>query len=397
MLIRCKLEIVKLLRAPAILGFLGVCLIVNTVVILTNSYKEEIDYINDVGETTGWVYGTEYRQKLQTVPVPDELEWPESWNHENIVRGAEGTRNVFAELDTDELFAQLHDESAPYSSLTRKILRMKYDLLTPVIKQKAASDEGSSVYFGAQTGQIHEAVFGIIGTLLAVECCIFFVLFMLWALGFETMAGTGLVTFATKTGRRQVFHKVAAALVMGTGFFIIIHAAGYGLTFFINDYSEVWGQNISAQYHTIYDNYLGSLPFITWGSMSIGGYFFAFAGVSLLNGLVSALIAIPFGLLIKNVYLAFCSVAGMAFLHLVFYLFFLNKAYSGAPGAIPFLWNLSLIFPLTQIFNTGLWFSDGGMLMLLPRFEVFYPLICMLLLCPVLIVCGHKFKRKEIA
>lgn len=34
--------------------------------------------------------------------------------------------------------------------------------------------------------------------------------------------------------------------------------------------------------------------------------------------------------------------------------------------------------------------------MLLPRFETFYPLICIVLLCPVLFAAVKKFARKEI-
>jgi hypothetical protein len=125
--------------------------------------------------------------------------------------------------------------------------------------------------------------------------------------------------------------------------------------------------------------------------MSVGGYFFACAGIALLNGIVAALFVIPFGLLIRNVYTAFCYIAGLGFFLFMFYM-----AGSSIAGTTPFIWHLSLITPLIQLGHTPIWFTDGGMMMLIPRFETFYPLICILLLCPVLLFSLIRFSRKEI-
>ena len=385
-----KLELVKLLRAPAILGFLAACLVLNAVAIIATSQSRNIDYLNEVAKTTGTVYGTEYAVKLQAVPQPGEYDYPRRWLYESLVRAAENSRNVFAELDTDKMHEKL-GESSQYSNTTMQIQQWKYSLLAPVIDAKAQARDGDSVYFSGQSMYIHETVFGTIGKLLAVECGTFFILIMLWALGYEYMAGTGLVAYSTKTGRKSAFQKIAAASLIGTAFFIIIYGIGYGLTFVINDFSQVWGQNVSAQYNAVHDNVLGSLPFITWSSMTIGGYFLASVVIAFFNCLVIGLFAVPFGLLITNVYAAFCSIAGIAFLLAMFYTYGLMS-----PGGVPFVWNLSLITPLTQILNNTLWFTDGGMRMLLPRFEVFYPLICVALLCPALFAAVKRFTRKEI-
>ena len=385
-----KFEIIKLLRSPAIPGFLAACLILNTFLVFASSHRQDIEFINEVTKITGTVFGAEFTENLKLIPVPDMHDFSgRYWRYEELVYAAEGSRNVFADLSGGrELRERLPD--APSSDLLIQIQQWKYGLLTPVIEQKAADDDGAYVYFGSQSTWIHDTVFGGIGKILAMEACIFFILIMLWALGFENMVGTGLVTWSTKIGRKLAFHKTAAALALGTGFFIILYAVTYGLTFIVNDFSMVWGQNVSAQYNTVFDWFFGQLPFITWSSMTIGEYFFASVGIALLNGIVTALFAIPFGLLIKNVYAAFCSIAGFTFLQLLFYLA------GGQMESAPFIWNLSLIAPLTQILVNTQWFTDGGMNMLLPRFETFYPLICMLLLCPVIIVAGNKFKRKEI-
>jgi hypothetical protein len=154
----------------------------------------------------------------------------------------------------------------------------------------------------------------------------------------------------------------------------------------------VWGQNVSAQYHTINDRFLGSLPFVTWDNLTFGEYFFAGVLVAFLNGLATALCAIPFGLTIKNTYVAFCAMAGFGFLNIVLYVV-------GVPpvGTVPFWWNLLMLTPLSQIFNNLLWFSDGGGAMLLPHFEVLYPLIFVALLIPSVVFGAKRFTRKEIA
>ena len=387
-----KHELVKLLLSPAVLGFLGICLVLNTVMVFTTSHRRrEINYLNTLTEITGTVYGEEYSDRLQSVPEPDRNFYPDSWLYREAIQAAEDARNVFAGLN-GEITEALRESEAVYSKLTLKIQRWKYGLLAPVIDAKAASEDGSSVYFGPQSDTVHEAVFCEFGRLLAAECCIFFVLIMLWALGYEGMTKTSSVVFASKTGRRLAVHKILAALTAGTAFFAVIYALSYGLTFAVNDFSQVWGQNVSAQYHTSYDVFFGPLPFITWKSMAVGSYFFATAGTALLNGIVLALLAVPFGLLVKNVYTAFCSLAGLCFLHLLYYRFGIQMA----KEQIPLAWNLSLIWPLTQIFNNTLWFTDGGMQMLLPHFELLYPLVCILLLCPAFALCARRFSRKDI-
>lgn len=387
-----KFELTKLLRSPAIPLFLAACLITNISVILMYSHKREIDYLNKVGAITGFVYNAEYMEKLKTITEPDETSYSERWIYNSILQSAENSRNIFADMEGGaKIQSRLLDKNAPYSDITIRIQQWKYHLYSPIINAKANAGDADFVYFGSQTNTIHESIFIITGRLFAAESCIFFILIMLWSLGFEGMAGTELITYSTKTGRRLALHKTAAGMLMGTAFFIVIYSFGYGLTFIINDFSQVWAQNISAQYHTVREIFLGSQPFLTWSSMTVRGYFFSSVGIAFLNGLVTSLFAVPFGLLMKNVYAAFCSIAGTVFIHLMFYLYGLQT-----DGNIPFIWNLSLALPLAQIINNDLWFSDGGMRMLLPRFELLYPLFCLIMLCPLIIMSIRKFARKEI-
>ena len=390
-----KHEIFKLLRSPAIYGFLIACLLINVFAIIGSSNSYQIDYINDLSKTTGHVYGDEYLEKLLSVTDPDLLYY--NWLHAEIVRAAESAHNVFAELDGGRVFRNmLQQDEIPFSETTIKIQLWKYEKLAPVIEEKAERDDGASVYFGPYSMWVHSRVFGGssgigIGMLTAMQTCLFFILIMLWTLGFENMAGTDLVVWSTKTGRRLILHKVAAALLIGTAYFIVTYAVTYGITFAVNDFSQVWSQNVSAQYNVVQDQLFGQIPFITWRNMTVGGYFFASAGIVLLNGIVAAFLTIPFALLIRNVYVAFCTIAGITVVHFILFVFGIQPE-----GAVPFIWNFSMILPLMQVINNGIWFTDGGIRMLLPHFETLYPLICLLLLCPVIFISTRKFLRKEI-
>jgi hypothetical protein len=383
-------ELAKLAKSPAVFGFVAVCLIANAALAFALSHKGEIDYLNEVTGATGTAYGDEYSEKLRSVPEPDQGS-PEGWLYEMLLSSADGAHNVFADWDGDATIKLLRSGAVRLSDEAKRMLVLKYDALEPVIREKAKRGDGDAVYFAGNSDYIHESVFGITGRLLAAESCIFFVLMMLLSLGYENMAGTSPVIFSSRTGRRLALHKIAAALITGAAFFIVTCAVTYGATFALNDFSQVWGQNVSAQYHTSGDLFLGTLPFITWSGMTIGGYFIAGLGVTLLNAFVCALFAIPFGLMARNVYTAFGLIAGLSFVDLV--------AMALGPqsvGTIPFAWHLSLVTPLSQIMSNLLWFSDGGTRMLLPRFELYYPLICIAALAPAIAVCAKRFHRKEI-
>ncbi|MFP3153412.1 hypothetical protein LQZ18_03090 [Lachnospiraceae bacterium ZAX-1] len=387
-----KFEMIKLAKSPAILGFFSVCLLFNVIVVFASSHKTQIDYLNGIAKITGVVYGEEYKQKLQTVKKPADGGYPYDWLYESLEAAAEGAHNAFADWDNQTIQNRLKSSDVKLSDTAKKMLAWKYDKLEPIVAEKAMRGDGKSVYFATQSYHIHETVFGNIGKILAVESCIFFVLIMLWALGFESIAGTSLVTYSTKAGRKLAIPKIVAALLIGMAFFITTYIITYGLTFGANDFSVVWGQNVSAQYLEVSPPFLGRMPFATWEPMTVGGYFWVGVGVAFLNGLVSALFAVPFGLLIKNTYVAFCCVSGLSFVNFVVMLMGSKTA-----GTVPFLWHLSLIAPLPQIFNNLLWFTDGGTGMLLPHFEVLYPLIFAALLVPAIAFSAKKFIRKEIA
>jgi len=155
-----KAELQKLLRSPAILGFLIVCLTVNTIAVFASSHKEEIDYINALPEIA-----------------------LEEYNPFEELRGGEQIKEwLLAERKT-------------IPPLALKLLLWEYDLLGPEILAKATRRDGDAVYFAQATQMIHNDIFSKLGRLFAMESGMFFILVMLFALGYEGMSGTDLVIF----------------------------------------------------------------------------------------------------------------------------------------------------------------------------------------------------------
>jgi hypothetical protein len=180
---------------------------------------------------------------------------------------------------------------------------------------------------------------------------------------------------------------MCAGLIAGSAAFLIIYIIIYSVNFLVNDYSLVWNENISAMYHTVYMPLYGPIPFITWESMSVGGYATGHVLASYLNALVLACFAAVIGLAVRNPFAAFCMAAGLILVHFFAILH---------PFTEHFFYYLLLAPPFTQMFFNQYWFSEGVSLMLVPHFEIWYPLICLAVLAPLLLLFVKLFRRKEI-
>ena len=381
-----KLEMLKLVRIPALAGFLITCLILNTIVVFTTSNKRQIDYINEVTILAGAVYNDDYREKIGSLSAPRDSDL--EWLHESLVQAASEVQPLDYETTLDEILDTLEKGDPRFTQANLDVLKLKYRFLEIAA---AEPTEKSSVYFGPSTNYIHESTFGLIGRLLAAETCVFFLLIMLLSLGYDWITRTAPITFSTTVGRRLTRSKTVAALGIGTGFFAVLYMLTFGLVFLVNDFSLVWSQTVSAPAHTTFDSTLGHLPFITWFPFTIGQYLWASIGVAYLTCLVVGVSAIPVGLLITNSYMAFSVFAGLGVLQYIFYV--------ACPGwgIWRFLWSLTAFLPMPQILNNSLWFSHGGVRMLLPYFELLSPMICLLLLVPCLVLSSRLFNRKEIS
>lgn len=380
-----KLETQKIFRTQAVWVFVILSILVNIVYGSVTSQKETIDYYNELSATAGAAYHKTFVEKLN---IKKNAGTGQNNLFEDYKSAAYDACNVFEDLRDDTLQNQVDTSYFLSSSVSaQKIIKWKYKKLAPVIEEKFAADDGKSVYFADRTQEIHETVFTNFHKLLATELCLLFTLIMLLAIGYENMFGTESVIYTTKAGRNIVLPKMGAALVAAAGFGLILYFISACVLFTINDLSMVWGQNISAQYNTIYYPQWGVYPFISWDSMSIRAYFFRCAGVIFLQGLLCGLFSATLALLNRNVYITFCTLFGLVFLHFILLWNFDVSA---------LLFDLLLVPTLTQILYCQWWFADGGPFMLIPHFETLYPLICIMLISPITMMAFRFFHKKEL-
>jgi len=182
-----KMELSKIVRYPAVICFIAACLAANVFLVIVTNHKAEIDYLNEVAQVTGTEYGEEYTARLQTVPAPRD-DFEKMQLYEQLLLDAVSAKNIFAEME-DIPYSVRTSSALP--GITKEILGWKYGMLMPVIAEKAANDDGASVFFGSMTNGITGDVFGVTGRVLAGECCLFFTLITLFAICYEDMAGKG--------------------------------------------------------------------------------------------------------------------------------------------------------------------------------------------------------------
>ena len=386
-------ELRKLFKSPALLGFLALCLVINVWAVLANSHRDEIDILNEMTRVTGPRYGEAYETAFARLPKPTNPGTTKYWLYENAEAAMINARHggVYGDLlENPQLVRELlleHSDKTP--PLALKLLLQKFDEYQTAMQEITRSGEHADAYFTTQSYEIHNDIFAKLGRLFAFESALLMILLMLMALGYEQMAGTRQLALATKTGRRLALRQAGAALLAGTACFAVIFALGYGLCFAINNFSRAWGQHLASQNLITYlAKRLGPLPWMS--RLTVGQYFAGFVGVSWLNCLGLALLAVPFGLLMKNVYVGFCSLAGLAGLQMLF------DVLGNQAAVTPLYWYLNFIPPTAQLINNEFWFSTGQDIMLLRHFEWIYPLTFIALLCPVLALCARRFKRKEI-
>jgi len=148
----------------------------------------------------------------------------------------------------------------------------------------------------------------------------------------------------------------------------------------------VWGSSVSSGFNFIRSGF-GTRPFVTWHSLTVGQYLLASIGVSLGTVLCFGLMAYAVGLWVRNSYIGFLAV--IAINGVVFLL----------PYYSPFmLFNFAVIqsSPIFLVMLRTLWFTDGGMDVVLPHFETVGIAVALVILMAVGAFSAMRFKRRNL-
>jgi len=386
--IATRFEIRKILSLPALWGFVAVVLIINIAYAVTTSDRKTIDYINDVSGTTGTSFGAAYAEKMSALPLPEGEQL--TWIHGNLTSAAEtSTRDIFEDITAAQLYKENQDfifDNKKISPTALALLKLKYEKLEPVIREKAANDDSLSVYFSGETYRIHNRIFNDFGKLFLAESGILSILIMLYLLDYETLCGTSDLVFSAKRGRRILTDKFRAGIAVGVGLFLLIFGTGYAVLFLTNDFSVVWHENVSSLQNVI-QGAVFKKPFITWERMNVGTYFWASAGLSLLVNCLFSVIGAVCGIFFRHVLTA-AAVALGSFVMNFFIISYLDWS--------NFLFYLLRLTPFGLLYEKGRWFTDGNDLIFLPRFETVLALFYIALFAGLTLLAMKRFNRKDL-
>ena len=312
-------ELKKLITAPAIIGFVLLCIIVNAVIVFA-SYNDY--YLADIqADTTGMT-------------------------------------DIFDGFDAVEIVVGRYSARHGLSGEYEQNVREKYEKLQPVIEAKAANDESLSPYFGDRTPYLHKLLFQTLFGAIIAESCLIALFVALISTGYESARNTEGVVYGSKSGRDILRTKFFASLTAGGAFFVVIIGVSLMLFFSRFDWTNVWNDNVSSLFNRAVDEY--AKPFITWHSFSVLGLIWASVGISAGVVLCFNLLGYAVGTFVRNGYGAvLTAVATVGVIYVAEPLFPYGSSLRSALNLTPVgLWC-----------NVGEWFTDGYADILWANFE----------------------------
>lgn len=291
----------KLFGLPALWVFVGLCLILNGL-LLAGPSAQDRGFFHDTSAdaaTLGQRVDEEFLAGLDALPHTE---------HRDILRqSVEGLENTLASYDTGELtrFYQNLMEGDP---LAQSWMAWKYDLLQERVDHLAQTGAALDVYAGPITHDSHYYLYNTLFRVLVAEGALLGLLCAIYLVGYEDMAGTQTLICASCTGRRLWRDKVVAALAAALGLYALLALLTLGPYLMLWDYRGIWWASVSSQFNYFTDM-LFSRPFLTWADFTVGSYFVAMvvAGAGLV--LVFTLMGAVAGLLIGHTYGAAIAVA----------------------------------------------------------------------------------------
>jgi len=368
-----KHEIKKIVMFPAIIVFVVLSILLNITVISTmqNSYA---NFIADVSHFTGVHLGDEFNHRVA------ELE-PSAYT--NLLDAQTGNRHDPLYGYNTQYLADIAVELLELGGMAERLMRSKYERFQYAVNARQSSGDSMTLYFAESTPRQHEALFRVTMGLLLFQVIILATLIILLSIGYENSYKTNFVVYSTKTGRKIIRHKLIAGVVISLGAYILLTTITLAFYLTLNPMGGIWGSSVSSGFNIIRDGAM-TRPFVTWHSLTVFEYLLASIGISIGLILCFALIAYAVSLLIKNTYIGLLVIVAINGLLLII------------PSHSPFAMVNFIIVksPICLVVLHDLWFTDGGMDVILPHFETIGVIGSLVILAPISMLSTLRFKRE---
>ncbi len=336
-------ELRKTLGSPAILGVALVALVFNIVMV--------------------WL-----------TPKPDWALQPETDPMTNIYQG-------FSAADiADSYIAQ-----ASLTGGAAQRVQNLYDRLQASVDDKAAHGDALDPYMGEPTAYVHGILYGQVLPIALVEAGVLALILSLFAIGYESAAGTDKLVWSSATGRKIWGWKVLASLVASLALAVVI--LGVSVAVFCWRFSyHGWSSQVSSGFNQAVGG--DDKPFITWDRLTVGGYVAASGAVGLGLVVCFSLLGTVVASFVRQAYAAVVGV--IAVLCLMFLLPYLLPTASLSRA-------IADSTPLRLSLSTGQWFTDGGIDVLWPRFETVGLIASGLILALLASAAAVHVKKEDLA
>ena len=335
----------KLVRLPALWGFLVLCLAFNGLLLWEeDSLRQPFNEASAIAEVLGQRVDGTFLDGLERLPRTEYGDL--------VLSAAREMTDIFEDYDTRDL-AGLYEGLVKDSPAAVRLMSWKYTLLAERAAHLSGTGAAMDLYAGPVTHDAHQFLYDTLFRAVVTESLLVGMLSMLYLLGFEGQRRTVSLICASRSGRKLYGKKVLAGLTAAVFLYILLAAVTLGVYFCLWDYGGVWGGSVSSQFNYLTDM-LFRRPFLTWGDFTVGGYLAAELTLGALLTADFALLAAVCGLLLRNVYASALVLAVVCF---------------GGVGLTAMLAQMglwcgyfaSLVHPACVWLGIGGWFTELGL------------------------------------
>lgn len=374
-----KWEIRKLFEMPMIWIFLLVCIVFNVLLTVRNRYGADYAaYVRDAGKEAGNKLGAAFDRRVEKLPESDYKQI--------LVEETKGAEDIFEDYDTKELL-QIYLSKYHVTGWTADALEWKYKLQEQRVKELARQDASMDIAAAGMTEELFRFLFQTLCRAVIIEGVLAAVFMALYISGSEWMARTWPVVYAGRRGRNIIKEKFAAGAFSAVLAYAAIAGISSAVFAAVWQLGDIWKADMSTQFYFISSMGL-KLPFISWRTFTLGGYFMATLALGGIVVFVFYGLGYFCGLVMKNSYAGFVVLSASAAFNFELIMLAGSQGLWGLYEAV--LWS-----PAAFLWFQPLWFSDMGISAVVPWQECAVGLFCVVITVLLLTVGFRYFKQKD--
>lgn len=301
-------------------------------------------------------------------------------------------KEIFKDIDGGRLGSIYYDDRYIESNILVALMHEKYQKLEWSLEELTREQADLSTYAGELTPYVHRGLFEYLTKAIMIEGLLLFTFLVLEIFFIEQQNKTFYTVYSSLRGRRIVFDKMIAVLLIGMLELVILSFLSYFVFFHIWDFEKIWDANVASSFNYIIDSDepIFMKPFITWTNFTVKQYFVA--TLVLMVGIWFAwwLLSMMIVQVNKRISVAIGILAGGLILP-----FFGLMLFKQIPE-IPELYCLNTFSIAVNVYYSHIWFTDQGYHTIFPWQETLSVILHLVLGLIGVFVGYHVFRRKDV-